>query len=646
MEPIENLSRARRDAGGLALVAALALALSGAACGGDEPGDTRATDGGGGTDESSETSAGTDGSTTGEDPGEFGAEEEYELRLHPAPTTPLELAMNKEQSLELFGESAKDILLIEVDTTDLLVNTLEEIKNACGTDWKQDDEDPNHDCTLTELGLSFGPNWECSAEYSMVRLLTMTPANAAVDGTSIEGLQGLADLLGVGGGFSAILAESLGIGMTEEFIDTPYLVDALKEDMLATHPNIGGDGSIMSISMWDALHDMETLGERFGPIGAHPGVLAPGFTPHSDALGPDFTMTAIASSNLRQLDGLDVDTDKEFLSIIVDTVGPTFDDPLEFDFEDPEKFSITGLALNPTVDMRFALQEHDGFVASCTTDQACWGNLPGAPVNNQSAWALDQWIAEYVVAHAGKLKYDERQFDKCYEVLFSCGLGSRVMIGPNPDFPNYPLGWAHFTINSGLLDSLLSLFNSGPPEPQYIWDLINEVGQVALHTPPGCDLAEGEADVEFTLREIGIGISGPEMSDAVRPYLQDQAGTIADLLLGNYKDNNGKVDLYYREGADGEGWLFFVHPEDQVDGAPYGYDNPGFFADAALSQKLSSTASGGAGDEVHEKLKLETGETTVYIQDDKGDVYRLLLIVPQADGAPQSIQVRVAKKLG
>ena len=36
----------------------------------------------------------------------------------------------------------------------------------------------------------------------------------------------------------------------------------------------------------------------------------------------------------------------------------------------------------------------------------------------------------------------------------------------------------------------------------------------------------------------------------------------------------------------------------------------------------------------------------MYIQDDKGDVYRLLLIVPQADGAPQSIQVRVAKKLG
>ncbi len=626
---------------GIALAASMILS----ACGDSTPGDSRGTDSA--TDGTTDGTPGTsEGGSSGEDPGQFGDEKEYELRLSPPPSTPLELALNKEDSLELFGEAAKDILLLEVDTSDLLANTLEEIKNACGTEWKQDNEDPNHDCSLTELGQSFGPNWECSPEYSMVRILTMTPANAVVEGTSIEGMQGLADLLGVGGGFSAILAESLGLGMTEEFIDTPNLVAALKQDMLATHPNIGGDGTIMPITMWDALHDMETLGETFGPVGEHPGVLAPGFAPYSDALGPDFTMTAIADSNLRLLEGLDAGTDKEFISIVVDTVGPNFADPLEFDFEDPEKFSITGLALNPTVDMRFAMQEHDGFIDSCTQDEACWDNLPGAPINNQSVWALDTWILEHVIARGGKLKYEDRQFDKCYEVLFSCSLGARVMIGPNEDFPNYPNAWSHFVINLGLLDSLLNLFNSGPPETQYSWDLISEVAQVALHNPPGCELPEGEADVEFTLRDIGIGISGPEMADAVRPYLQDQASTIAELLLGNYKENNGKVDFYYRTETDGNGWLFFVHPDDQAPGEAYQYNNPGFFGDSALSDKRSSVMVDGAGDTVREKLKLETGETTVYIEDDAGDVYRLLIIVPQADGAPQSIKVRVAKQLG
>jgi hypothetical protein len=298
--------------------------------------------------------------------------------------------------------------------------------------------------------------------------------------------------------------------------------------------------------------------------------------------------------------------------------------------------------------MRFGLSEHQGFVDSCTEDQACWANLPGAPINDQSVWALDSWISEYVVAHAGLLKYTERQFDKCYKVLLSCTLGARVMIGPNVDYANYPTGWSHFKLNADIIDWILDVFNSGPPEAQYIWDLINEVGQVALHTPPGCPIAEGEANVAFTLHEIGIGITGPEMAEAVRPFLQEQSSKIADLLLGNYKENNGKVDFYYRAESDGQGWIFFVHPEDQVEGASYTYNRPGFYDCPALSEacKGSSTTGEGAGDTAHEKVQLTAGERTLYMEDDEGDVYRTTLFVPQADGAPQSIKVRVAKKIG
>ncbi|MCA9688306.1 MAG: hypothetical protein KC636_01765, partial [Myxococcales bacterium] len=558
---------------------ALALALAPlSGCGGGEE-VTSATDTASGTDPSAGPSTGDDTDPTGStgDDG-FGDEDEYELRLKLEPNKPLELEMNKEQARELFGETAKEILLIEVDTTNLLVNTLNEIKNACGTDWKKDDEDPNHDCTQTPLGQSFGPDWECSPEFSMVRLLTMTPANSKVDGTSISSMQFLADLLGIGGGFGEIMAASLGIARTDEFINTENLVLALQADMLASHPNMNGSGVKMPVTMFDALWDFAPMGETFGPAGPHPGILAPGFAPYSDALTDQFTMRVVAESNLRLLEGVDADTDKEFLSIVADNVGPTFNDALEFDFEDPDKFSITGVDPDPRLDLQFAMGEDSSFISSCTEDVSCFGNLPGAPVNQSSVWSLQPWVLEYVISHAGLFQYEDRQFDECYEVLFSCGLGARVMIGPNMDFPTYPLGWAHFVINAGLLADILSLFNAGPPEAQYVWDLINEIGQVILHEPPGCEIPEGQADVEFTLRDIPIGISGAEIAESVRPYLQEQKSDISALLLGNYKENNGKVDFYYRAGADGFGYLFFVHQDDQAEGASYLYQKPGFYS--------------------------------------------------------------------
>lgn len=614
-----------------ACLSVLALA---ACTGGGDPGDaSSATEP---TTGAPTTTAGTDAPTTtggGEDA--FGPEQEFELRLNDDPVPPLKLSMNKAEVAQLFGDKAGDILLVEVESKTLLENSLDEIKNACGTSWTADAADPKHDCSKTPLGQTFkGPDdtWQTSAEYSLVRILTMTPANAEVEGTSIEGMQGLADGLGIGGGFGQILSESLGIKRTEPFITTPELVVALQQNLLATHPGVGGDGTKLPVYLDDALSDLTTLSTKLGPAGPHPGVIAPGFETKSEVLTADFAMNVEAASNLRLLDGVDLSKGKDYMSTVVDNVGPTFGDPLEFDFNDPAKFNITGVAADPRVDMRFALQENDAFINSCAGDDACKQNLPEnidlvKAMWPQSAWAIDPWQLERIIVAGGREKYKNRVFDKCYEVLFLCALGAHVYIGPDPP------GWAKF-------DVFLDLGN--PPKDQFVWELINEVAQVALHTPPGVTIPEGQADVAFTLRDIPIGVSGAQIAESVRPYLQDQAPAIAQLLLGDYWKNNGAVDFYYRRADDGLPYLFYVTQDDLPPGTPYSYATPGFFTcpETEPGCKASSTSLPGVGDTTHEKLRLDAGETVLYLRDDAGALYRARFLVPE--GGASTITVRVA----
>ncbi|PCC68088.1 hypothetical protein SAMN02745121_04569 [Nannocystis exedens] len=609
------------------------LVLALAACnGGDAPADSATEPGTTGGESPTSTTDGTDTEqpTTGGVDG-FGPEQEFVLRLNDDPVPPLKLSLDKAEAAELFGDTAKEIKLLDIESGTLLKNTLDTIKSACGTGWQADSPDPQHDCSGTDFK---GPDntWKTSAEYSLIRILTMTPANAKVEGTSIEGMQGLADGLGIGGGFSQILSETLGIQRTEEFITTPELVVALQRNLLATHPHIGGDGKSLPLYLDDALQDLTTLATKLGPMGSHPGIVDPSFPISSECLTPEFAMNIEAESNLRLLDGIDLSKGKDYMSTVVDVTGPTFGDPLEFDFNDPAKFSIVGVAEQPRVDLRFAISEHDDFINSCAGDDACKQNLPENLDLVQatwpgSAWAIDPWLLESVIVAGGREKYKNRVFDKCYEVLFSCNLGAHVYVGPDPP------GWA-------LFDVFLNLGN--PPKDQYVWELINEVAQVALHTPPNIDIPEGSADVAFTLRDIDIGVTGPQIAESVRPYLQEQGPKIADLLLGDYWKNNGPVDFYYRRGGDGLPYLFYVAPEDLPPNAEYKHPNPGFFTcpEVQPSCKASSTSLPGAGDEIREKLRLDPGETVLYVQDDAGALYRTRFIVPEGDA--KEITVRVA----
>ncbi|HLT35613.1 MAG TPA: hypothetical protein VK034_04990, partial [Enhygromyxa sp.] len=282
--------------------------------------------------------------------------------------------------------------------------------------------------------------------------------------------------------------------------------------------------------------------------------------------------------------------------------------------------------------LRFAIYEHGSFVPACTTEvsEACVNNKPGFPVGNNLVWTLDPWDFEYLVAYAGTVKYATLQSVVTKWLPLPTDV---VKVGQDGN----PPGWAEFNVPLGFL------FNE--PPGQFVWEMINEVAQYNLHhLEPGgpATFPEGQANVEFTLEDIPVGITGAEAADAVRPYLQAQSSEIAGYLLGNYKQNNGPVDFYYRRADDGLPYLFWVTPDDLLEGSPYGWDKPGFYADPGLTDKLSSTDVG-IGDVSHEKLRVEAGETVVYVADDEGDVYRIRIFAPAGD--PKEITVYIAKQI-
>ena len=453
----------------------------------------------------------------------------------------------------------------------------------------------------------------------------MTPANVDVSGTSSQSLAGLANALGIGGGYSEILASALGIPRTQEIVSTASLVQAFQTSFVGSHPNIG-DGGTIAIYLSDALADLGTMSTTLGPQGDHPGLVDPSFTVVGEVFGPNFTMNAIAESNLRLVDGIDGGQGKGFLTVVEDRTGPTFDDELEFDFADPERFSLEGILESLQVDMRFAINEADTFIPSCLSSP-CQQNLPGSPVGTDTVWNFAPWLLEYNVAIAAYEEYKNRTFDESYLL----GTAS-VQLGQNGN----PPGWVEYSVP----------FNIGnPPEDQYVWETILEVAQVALHDTPFTTFAEGDADIAFTVEDIPIGITGAEAADAVRPFLQEQAPLLSDFLLGDFREDNDRVDLYWRRADNGRPYLFFVDPSDLASDADYQHENPGFFTapNRSPGSKVSNTEVPGVSDTLHEKYEPPAGETTLYYEDDDGTAFRLRVV--RDDAQDETIRIFVAEAL-
>ncbi len=569
---------------------------------------------------------------------EWSDEVSIPLRLNdgaPAPTIRFDL---DEQGVnEVIEESIqRDTVVLELQTSALLNNALNQIKDSCGTRWRENNSNPRHDCTLTELGRTYGSNWQTSPEYSFVRLLTMTPKNSVVDGTSIENLKSIANNLRIGGGFSEILGHTFGIPVTQEIVSTAGAVKALQDFWMASHPEVL-PGAKLPITLFDAMQDFAPLKERFGPKGAHPGLLDPSFTPSSVVFGPDFKLELEATSNLRWMDGVDLSgkasapqahASKDYMAMIVDAAGPTYDDVLEFDFTNPAKFDVLGLTPRPTVDLRMSMFENNTFVRSCVQqNNTCKNNLPQAPAAGY-LWSNPRWQVESIVGAAAYYDYRGRKnYSRTYNLLLIPS--ATVTVGNGND----PGGWSTYW----------TLLNIGTPPPdQYLWELILEVGQVALHRFGDTTLAEGNANVRFTLNDIDVGLSADDIRAAMRPTLQAQRHKLSYRLLGDYKRNNGAIDFFYRRGTDNQPYLFFVAETDPRAVAAYDYSKPGFFADADLTKKLSTTDAGTSGDRAHEKLRLAAGETVVYVRDDSDSVYRLRFVV---GSDAQEIRVFASRKV-
>ncbi len=553
------------------------------------------------------------------------------LRVRDEPRAQINVALDRAGVNALIdAELQQALVMLELDPGPLLTGALGQIKNACGTAWKLDAPNPQHDCTLTPLGQTFhGPGgaWQTSAEYSLVRVLTMTPANAVVAGTSVEGLQDIADgaILGIeiGGGFNQILADTLGVARTTEIVGTTAVVAAMQAKWMASHPALAPTGGRIPVTMYDALNDLAPLGPKLGPAGGHPGVLDPAAPPSGTVLLPSFKVVLKALSNLRWKDGVVLGAGKEYMALVDDPEGQGA--PVDFDFTSPAAFQVEGIAAAPTVDLRVRLRENPGFVASCVEQAGCKGNLPGAPFGAGSVWATPPWQLEHVVGFAARTQYAARTHSQCLINFLGCQ--ARIDVGQGGD----PPGWTEFDIIFDLGD---------PPKDQYLWELINEVAQVALHRYSGITVPEGSADVAFTLQDVPVGLTAQQIRDAIRPSLQAQSATLAEGVLGDYEQNNGPVDFIYDLGDDGKPYLYFVAPGDPRPSPAYGYERPGFYAAPSLAPetKLSRLDVPGSGDAAHEKLALSPGAATVYAEDQAGRVYRLRLTT---DPGP-SPQVRVA----
>lgn len=581
----------------------------------------------------------------------------FRLRLDDAPVPSLVLELDKEKALKLFGEDgARQIRALEVDTTPLLTNAINQIQDACGTAWRANVADPHHDCSSTTLFPVSGDSWRTSPAFALIRLLTMTPANAGVRGTSLEGFKNLLDdnPSTFRDSFGDVLAQSLGIARTDPFIPTGKLIEALQKQLLASHPAISDPtGKVMTVSLFEALRDLAPLSQKLGPVGTapwsgtgeHPGVLVPDdgtFTTYSNVL-ENFKMRVVAESALRRVPGIDLSRGGGDMFL------QEGDAPLKFDFNDTEKLQITGIAETPIVNMRFAMRELNGVVPSCTAVPSCKANLPASPVGSGTVWTLKPFLLEPIVTRAALLTYEQRTYGRCF-IGSSAPPDPACNVGVGIGWLTEPLGWSVFAS-----DIVIGGRPIIPPAPQFLWELLTEVAQVSVHNPSGdgsAEIDEGNAQPVYTLHNVGIGLTSAEIIAKLRPTLQSQAQTIAEIILGRYWVENDALDFYYSRGAPGgDPYLFFVtaddlRPDDQGSDMPraYGYAKPGFFKtpDLAEESKVSSKVVDGSPDTTHEKYKLSPGASTLYMQDDEGASYEVRFHVPE-NGDPVEITADVKR---
>ena len=424
------------------------------------------------------------------------------------------------------------------------------------------------------------------------------------------------------------------------------VTDAIISNVVQTHPHVL-PGGLIPVTMQDALMNMAPLAERFGAAGDHPGFLDPAEPTYADVLTDAFQFSMIATSNLHWHEGVQLGVGKSYMALVDDQTGPTWDDVLEFDFMDPQSFWVSGIAEDPRVDLTLRIFEHEGWVSV--------GDSPfPLPRGNGEVWDLDPWLLEAVFAEGAYLQYQSHRSgcDLCdgadsgallWEVPL-LGIDEAELVVGRQGYDKHGDGEpTHFDMidpNPAGWLRVWTLFGLGsPPEPQYVWDMMIEVAQRRLLDG---GVTEGEGDVRFRVEDVPVGIGGSALVEAMRPVMQTQTSKLSDLLLGDYGAGGAPMDFFLARGVDGLLRLHFVVSSDPLPSGSATHGEPGFFADEALTQKVSSLVSVGSGDSLHEKLPVGTDEQTVYCMSTNDDVYELK-VLPQGDAG---VQLSVRQKLG
>ncbi|MCB9703816.1 MAG: acetyltransferase [Myxococcales bacterium] len=462
--------------------------------------------------------------------------------------------------------------------------------------------------------------------HNMWKLLTMTPDNIVLDGTS------LAPLLGVGKAVaippSLILADMIGIEANAPAITTELAARAVLDNVIATHPNAqlrrglktadNPEGlypvtkDSIPVYLADVVDDFKSLPITFGPAAADPNdpnaPRHPGFISSTSGLKAaldDFAMTVTVNLNASPYKGVDL-TDST-----VGSVNSTASQINEaFDTTNPNWLTLEGLATDLVIpELTMAIYENPAFLPGGTSKEpAMQGDSP--------VWQLPPWEFERLIMELAR--------SKAGEIPGHCTIYSPQGEVPDPlQAVNVCIddtAWTEITVDESVI------LETPPPPPSYFWDILIEVAQVRLHDG---GLAEGNANVELTLRDVPVGVTTADLVAAIKGNLAADPAPLTDIAEIINDNAEGDPDFYYYQpkGDHPDDYLYFVAPVDIRTDAynnavrPYAYTAPGFFADAALTQKVSDLHDID-GDVVHEKVKIEPGDT-LYIKDDEGRKFQI-----------------------
>jgi len=269
----------------------------------------------------------------------------------------------------------------------------------------------------------------------------------------------------------------------------------------------------------------------------------------------------------------------------------------------------------PAVDLRVVMPENPAFLRAGSTRLAGPDEEdPGFYRGDSALWTSRPWQLEHIVAETTYRQYHRSYEDTAFEHTLRYAAGSIE----DAAVVSWSRGWLDIQTSGGIGD---------PPAPLYVWDMLSEVAQVRLHEG---GLLEGEAGLAFRLEHLSIGLTAEQLIESLRPTLEAQKEELSQRLVGDAGLAASGVDFYFVPAAEPDAaFLFFRAPSDSA--REYLYENPGFFADAELSERVSSKQVVGSDDTAHEKVLVRSGDV-LFMRDDTSTVYRLSVVESGARG--------------